>query len=241
MSNEAKSAMRSEIVNRNERRKKRMVINDKVKNILEWVFCIVVAFVLALLIKYFIGTPTVVEQESMKPTLIEEHRLLLNRWGRTIKKMPERGDIITFEAPSNVRENIQEEDIDFNNPVAKYENEPTSLWGKFTYYVLEIGKNSYIKRVIGLPGEHVQIKDGKVYINGEELQEDYLPEGVETRANYPDEYFLDLVVPENSVFAMGDNRGRSTDCRKFGCIPLEKIESKVWIRFWPFDLFGKVQ
>ena len=219
---------------------KRMIINDKAKNILEWIACIVIAFVLALLIKYFIGTPTVVEQVSMKPTLIEGHRLLLNRWVRTTKQMPKRGDIITFEAPSNAKVSIQKEDIDFNYPVAKYENEPTSWWGKFTYYVLELKKESYIKRVIGLPGEHVQIKDGKVYINGEELQEDYLAEGVETRANYPDEYFTDFIVPENCVFAMGDNRRQSTDCRKFGCIPLEKIESKVWIRFWPFDLFGKV-
>ena len=172
---------------------------------------------------------------SMKPTLIENHRLLLNRWVRTTKQMPGRGDIITFEAPSNLRG-----EFDVSNPVAKYENEPTSWWGKFTYYVLEIGKESYIKRVIGLPGERVQIMNGKVYINGEELQEDYLAEGITTNpaggAN-----FLDFIVPENCVFAMGDNRRESTDCRAFGCIPLEKIESKVWIRFWPFDLFGKVQ
>lgn len=212
-----------------------MVINDRVKNILEWIVCIVIAFILALLIKYFIGTPTVVKQVSMKPTLIENHRLLLNRWVRTTKQMPGRGDIITFEAPSNLRG-----EFDVSNPVAKYENEPTSWWGKFTYYVLEIGKESYIKRVIGLPGERVQIMNGKVYINGEELQEDYLAEGITTNpaggAN-----FLDFIVPENCVFAMGDNRRESTDCRAFGCIPLEKIESKVWIRFWPFDLFGKVQ
>lgn len=218
-----------------------MVINDKVKNILEWIACIVIAFVLALLIKYFIGTPTVVEQVSMKPTLIEGHRLLLNRWARTTKQMPKRGDIITFEAPSDARDyTIKREDVDLDNPVAKYENEPTSWWKKFTYYVLEIGKESYIKRVIGLPGEHVQIEDGKVYINGEELQEDYLAEGVETEPVSSCDYYLDFIVPENCVFAMGDNRRQSTDCRKFGCIPLEKIESKVWIRFWPFNLFGKV-
>lgn len=212
-----------------------MVINDRVKNILEWIVCIVIAFVLALLIKYFIGTPTVVKQVSMKPTLVENNRLLLNRWVRTTKQMPQRGDIITFEAPSNLRG-----EFDVNNPVAKYENEPTSWWEKFTYYVLEIGKESYIKRVIGLPGEHVQIMDGKVYINGEQLQEDYLADSVVTQ---PDgsANSLDFTVPEGHVFAMGDNRRESTDCRRFGCIPLEKIESKVWIRFWPLNLFGKVQ
>lgn len=218
-----------------------MVMNDKVKNILEWIACIVIAFVLALLIKYFIGTPTVVKQVSMKPTLIENQRLILNRWVRTIKQMPERGDIITFEAPSNAQTLISKEDVDLNNPVALYDNEPTSWWGKFTYYVLEMGKESYIKRVIGLPNDHVQIMNGKVYINGEELQEDYLPEGTVTTQNYQDEYYLDIVVPENCVFAMGDNRRQSTDCRKFGCIPLEKIESKVWIRFWPLNLWGHVR
>ncbi len=212
-------------------------MSNRAKNILEWIICIAIAFILALLIKYFIGTPTVVKQTSMKPTLIENQRLLLNRWIRTTKQMPERGDIITFEAPSN---SIQEE-IDFTYPVAKYENEPTSWWGKFTYYVLELGKESYIKRVIGLPGEHVEIKDGKVYINGEELQEDYLAEGMETGPRNELTYYSDLIVPENCVFAMGDNRKDSMDCREFGCIPLEKIEGKVWIRFWPFNLFGKVK
>ena len=218
----------------------KMVISDKAKDILEWILCIVIAFILALLIKYYIGTPTVVRQCSMVPTLQENQRLILNRWGRTTGKMPERGDIITFEAPSNVREKLSIEEVDLSNPIAKYENEPTSWWKKFTYYVLEIGKESYIKRVIGLPGEHVEIKDGKVYINGEELQEDYLPEGTITKQNTEDEYYLDVIVPENCVFAMGDNRTQSTDCRKFGCIPLEKIEGKVWIRFWPLDLFGEV-
>lgn len=217
-----------------------MIISDKAKNILEWIFCIVIAFVLALLIKYYIGTPTVVKQVSMKPTLLENQRLILNRWTRTTKQMPKRGDIITFEAPSNAREVIEKEDIDFSNPVAKYDNEPTSLWGKFVYNVLEIGKESYIKRVIGLPNEHVEIKNGKVYIDEKPLPEDYLQEGVITEAVTNDDYYLDIVVPENCVFAMGDNRRQSTDCRKFGCIPLEKIESKVWIRFWPLNLWGKV-
>lgn len=217
-----------------------MIISDKAKNILEWIFCIVIAFVLALLIKYYIGTPTVVKQVSMKPTLLENQRLILNRWTRTTKQMPKRGDIITFEAPSNARKVIEKEDIDFSNPVAKYDNEPTSLWGKFVYNVLEIGKESYIKRVIGLPNEHVEIKNGKVYIDEKPLPEDYLQEGVITEAVTNDDYYLDIVVPENCVFAMGDNRRQSTDCRKFGCIPLEKIESKVWIRFWPLNLWGKV-
>ena len=208
-----------------------------IKIILEWINCIIIAIILALLFRYYIGTPTIVRMSSMYPTLIENQRLLLNRWTRTTKKIPSRGDIITFEKPSKTNYNAEE--IDKANPIAKYENEPTGLWSKFIYYVLEIGKDSYIKRVIALPGEHVVIKDGKVYINNEELQENYLQENVKTEIRR-EIGFNDFVVPENCVFAMGDNRDGSMDCRDFGCIPIEKIESKVWIRIIPFDKFGKI-
>lgn len=210
---------------------------SKIKNILEWINCIIIAIILALLFRYYIGTPTIVRMSSMYPTLIENQRLLLNRWTRTTKKIPSRGDIITFEKPSKTNYNAEE--IDKANPIAKYENEPTGLWSKFIYYVLEIGKDSYIKRVIALPGEHVVIKDGKVYINNEELQENYLQENVKTEIRR-EIGFNDFVVPENCVFAMGDNRDGSMDCRDFGCIPIEKIESKAWIRITPFDKFGKI-
>lgn len=211
-------------------------MNEKLKDILEWAYCIIIAVVLALLFRYYIGTPTIVQQVSMKPTLVEDQRLWLNRWNRTIKKMPERGDIITFEAPSKLSYSSQTL-VDQSKPIAKYEREFKGLWDKFKYYVLEIGKDSYIKRVIALPGEHVEIKNGGVYINGEKLQEDYLQPGIVTDVGIG---FDDFIVPENCVFAMGDNRNHSTDCRAFGCIPLEKIESKVWIRIWPLNLWGKV-
>ena len=211
-------------------------MNDKIKNILEWIYCIIIAVVIAILIKYFVGTPTIVKQTSMWPTLEQNDRLILNRLPRTFGKMPERGDIITFEAPSNNDTGLLATDIE--NPVAKYDNEPTTWWGKFIYDVLEIGKESYIKRVIALPGEHVEIKEGKVYINGEELDEPYLKDDVITE---PTGVLNDFIVPENTVFAMGDNREGSKDCRAFGCIPLEKIESKVVIRFWPLNKFGKVE
>lgn len=213
-------------------------MNEQVKNILEWIECIIIAIVLALLIKYFVGIPTIVKMDSMYPTLKSGERLILNRLDRTMKKTPQRGDIITFEQPSDTY--ISPDEADMSNPVAVYDRNPTNIFSKFTYYVLEFGKTSYIKRVIGLPGEHVQIMNGKVYINGEELDEsEYLKEDV-----YTDGYggiFTDLVVPEGYIFAMGDNRAKSSDCRVFGCIPIEKIEGKVAIRFWPFNKFGPVK
>ena len=210
-------------------------MNSTVKEILEWVYCIIIALVLAMLFRYFIGTPTIVKQVSMYPTLVQDQRLWLNRWGRTTKTLPERGQIITFEEPEKL--SYTQSEIDKNNPVAQYEERTGINW--FIHNFLEIGKRSYIKRVIALPGEHVQIKDGKVYINDQELQEDYLQDGIVTDVTGVG--FDDFYVPENCVFAMGDNRNHSTDCRSFGCIPLEKIESTVAIRIWPLSEWGKVE
>ena len=212
-----------------------MKINPKLKNILEWVYCIIIAIVLALLFRYYIGTPTVVKMSSMYNTLEQNDRLILSRWTRTVKGTYNRGDIITFEAPSKpIRPAF---DVDLDDPVAIYDYEPKGIIGKFFYYVVELKKESYIKRVIGVAGDHIKIENGKVYLNEEELEEPYLRDGVTTDGKI----FSDIVVPEGYVFAMGDNRGNSTDCREFGCIPVDRIESKVWIRFWPFSKFGKVQ
>ena len=200
-------------------------MKSTLREIIEWLVCIIVAVALALVVRYYIGTPTIVQQRSMFPTLKENERLWLNRWGRTTKELPKKGDIITFEAPSVTK--VAKEDIDLNNPVAIYNNEPQTLLGKFSYYVLESGKKSYIKRVIAVPGDYVEIKNGGVYINGEKLQENYLQPGVVTdmvQGNSDESYFNNFTVPDNCVFAMGDNRPGSTDCRSFGCIPLEKIE-----------------
>lgn len=207
----------------------------RIKDIIEWIVCIIIALVIAIAFRYFVGTPTIVQMPSMRPTLEPDQRLWLNRWARTINQMPERGDIVTFEAPSSIGLSLSEIS---NNPIARYKKEQESLWQKFSYYVLEINKTSYIKRVIGVPGDHVVIQNGKVYLNGQEYEETYLQAGIVTDNGHGN--CTDVTVPENCVFVMGDNRSQSTDSRSFGCIPLEKIESKVWIRIWPLNLFGKI-
>lgn len=209
--------------------------SSKVKDILEWAYCIIIAVVLALLFRYYIGTPTIVKQPSMYDTLEEGQRLILSRWTRTVKGTYKRGDIITFEAPSQTQ--MSTFDVDMNNPVAIYDYKPNGIFAKFSYYVLEFNKTSYIKRVIGVAGDHIKIESGKVYLNGQELKEPYLRDGIKTEQKV----FTDIIVPENCVFVMGDNRPQSMDSRSFGCIPLEKVESKVVIRFWPLNKFGKVK
>ncbi len=209
-------------------------MNENVKNILEWIYCIVIALVLALLFRYFIGTPTIVKQRSMYPTLKDGQRLILNRTHRITKKVPKVGDVITFEGPSKT---YQSWEVDQSNPVAVYDKEPEGIFNRFIYYSLELNKKSFIKRVIATEGQHVKIEGNVVYINGKPLEEKYLSEDVVTE----EKFFNDFVVPKGYIFAMGDNRPHSTDCREFGCIPLEKIEGVVIFRFWPFDVWGKVK
>lgn len=202
------------------------------KEIIEWAECIVIALVLALLFKTFIGTPTTVKHSSMYPTLQENQRLFLNRTFRITKKVPKVGDIITFEAPTKV---YTELDKNQENPVAVYENEVSGIGNKFVYKILETTKKSYIKRVIATGGQHVVIKNGKVYVNEKELEEKYLSQEIYTKS----EVFNDFVVPKGYIFAMGDNREKSIDCREIGCIPLEKVEGIVVFRFWPIHTIKK--
>ena len=208
-------------------------MNENVKEVFEWIYCIIIALVLALLFRYFIGTPTVVQQRSMYPTLKESQRLLLNRTFRITGKDIKVGDIITFEAPS---ESFTRYNVSQSNPVAKYDYEFDNLFQKFMYYVIEKTKTSYIKRVVAVEGNHVEIKDNKIYINGNKLEEEYLSDDVVTES----QVFTDFIVPEGYIFAVGDNRTKSKDCRELGCIPVEKVEGIVVLRFWPLDVFGKV-
>ena len=113
----------------------------RIKDIIEWIICIIIALIIAIAFRYYVGTPTIVQQPSMVPTLQPNQRLWLNRWVRTTKKMPNKGDIVTFEAPSV--DMLDQTNYDPNYPVAIYENEPTNVFGKFKKYVLEIGKTSY--------------------------------------------------------------------------------------------------
>ena len=95
----------------------------------------------------------------------------------------------------------------------------------------------YIKRVIGLPGDTVQIKDGAVFVNGVEIDEPYLhgdTTDCQPKACDP------VVVPEGSVFVLGDNRSHSSDSRYFGTVEIDSIVGKAWITYWPIGHIGTV-
>lgn len=100
-------------------------------------------------------------------------------------------------------------------------------------------QKDFIKRIIGLPGEHVMVKDNVLYINGEAVDEPFLDE--ENVLLYTDDFNLENLpgsyetVPDGYVFVLGDNRNNSTDSRSLGVIPIDEIVGKASIIYWPLN------
>jgi signal peptidase I len=90
-----------------------------------------------------------------------------------------------------------------------------------------------IKRVVGVPGDEVSVRGGRLFVNGEPQREPYV------NKKYPDRsFYAPTTVPRDHVFAMGDNRANSQDSRVFGPLPKENIEGEAFLRFWPPDRIG---
>jgi signal peptidase I len=90
-----------------------------------------------------------------------------------------------------------------------------------------------IKRVVGVPGDEIAVRDGKLFVNGEPQKEPYV------NKKYPDRsFYAPTTVPKDHVFAMGDNRANSQDSRIFGPVPEENIEGEAFLRFWPPHRIG---
>lgn len=90
-----------------------------------------------------------------------------------------------------------------------------------------------VKRAIGLPGETVEIKSGRVWIDGEAIEEPYIAEN-------PNYTYGPVTVPEDSLFVLGDNRNFSNDSHYWGFVPLENVKGRVLFRFFPFQNFGRL-
>jgi signal peptidase I len=91
---------------------------------------------------------------------------------------------------------------------------------------------AFIKRIIGLPGQQVEVHDRTVYIDGQALKEGYIAEG-------PDYILPSVMVPADSFFVMGDNRNNSRDSHVWGFLPRKNIIGHAWLRFFPIDRLGK--
>lgn len=101
--------------------------------------------------------------------------------------------------------------------------------------------DEFIKRIIGLPGEKVSVKNGKVYINENALEEKYLDASVLTSAGYFLQEDQSATVPEGEYFVLGDNRPHSSDSRAWGFIAKKKITGRAWLIYWPLKSAGVVK
>lgn len=184
--------------------------------VLDYVKIILVALIITNILNVFVFGLSQVRQSSMEPTLIEKDQLIVEKLTYTFAE-PKNGDVVVF---------IDELEVD-NSVSGKFKRLYDDMFAKFN------GKEGHlrlVKRVIGIPGDVIDIKDGFVYVNDEKIDEPYIE--AQTAAKglpYP------LTVPDDCYFCLGDNRAVSYDSRDFGCVPIEKIEGKVLIRFWPMN------
>lgn len=179
---------------------------------------IIMAFVLALLIKTFFVQAFFIPSGSMEPTLLPGDRVLVLKVPYYFHD-PRRGDIIVFEDP---------------DPSSHPDRGAVGGFFHWMFQGLGVQRpddEDFIKRVIGLPGETVWAKDGNVYVDGTKLDEPYL---TQTTADFPK-----TKVPQGELFVMGDNRGNSLDSRfGLGFIPMDKVIGKAEVIIWPPSRLG---
>jgi signal peptidase I len=192
---------------------------------------VVSALALSFLIKTFLFQSFWIPSGSMEPTLIYGDRILVTKW-RPDPMPLRRGDIIVFKDPGNWLDHPEDNATGLR------------LVGKeilvFTGLLPEDAGEHLVKRIIGLPGDHVECDDpdGKVSVNGEELTEDYIAPGAR-----PCGTTFSVDVPEGYLWVMGDNRDNSADSRRHlgdpggGTIPRDNIVGTAFVLVWPFDRF----
>jgi signal peptidase I len=174
-----------------------------------------IALVLLFVIKSFIAQPYYIPSGSMEPQLHVGDRVLVSKVAYQLHD-PNRGDIIVFPSPEDHTEGDQ------GTPPGKVLRGVLEAVG-----LREPSKTILIKRVVGLPGETVEGRDGHVYINGRLLVEPYLPKDVET------EDFGPATVPKGDLWVMGDNRLDSEDSHIFGPITESSVIGRAIAKVWP--------
>lgn len=197
----------------------------------------VVAFVLffLILIKSFLGELRLIPSESMVPLLQVEDRLVIERMTRWFRPY-ERGDVLVFYPPQTV-----------------LNRDPASVFLRLTGFSGLMYKKednidvAFIKRLVGLPGDMVEVRPGEgVYVNGEKLDEPYINEVANTCTlmpwpQYPvhqEEICEPIRVPEGKYFFMGDNRNQSLDSRYWGFADKDRVIGRAVFRIWPPNRVG---
>lgn len=192
-----------------------------IKEVRSWVLVILGAFIFAFLINSEVVAKVIVDQSSMENTLHTGQQLFVNVASYHFDD-PEQGDIIIF-FPNEEKGNLMDSFV-------RYIDGYRELFTKIEYH------ERYVKRVIGVAGDTVDIKEGSVYINGNKLEEPYVNGITEQR-----EFDLPYTVQEGELFVMGDNRDVSMDSRAFGPISIKQVEGKAFFRVYPFSMMGKIE
>jgi signal peptidase I len=192
------------------------------KGLIELVITVAIAVALALLIQAFIVKPYRIPSPSMVPTLNVGQRVLTNR----LNTKPGVGDIVVFHPPAGA---------DPDTPVCGNPNEGANHPQACDLPTRAESTQTFIKRVVALPGDRIQILNGHVVRNGVREKDTYIApcQGGET-CNFP----TPVVVPPGDYFMMGDNRGESDDSRFWGPVPKKWIIGVAFFTYWPPDRIG---
>ena len=180
-------------------------------------------------LRAFLVTPFGIPSSSMQDTLLVGDRILVTR--TTSPADLHHGDIVVFDASRAFHVRVPERGI--------LESLVDSVHG----LAGQGQPTDYVKRVIGLPGDHVRCcaTDGRLEINGVAVTEPYIAAGEK-----PSNLTFDVTVPPDRFWVMGDNRGSSADSRAHlgdpggGMVPGDDVVGKVWVRYWPLDRLGPV-
>jgi signal peptidase I len=185
---------------------------------------VLVALLVAILIKTFLVQAFYIPSESMEPTLQRGDRVLVCRICTHVSKI-HRGDVIVFSDP-------------YPGPdQGRGAIEGFLHWLAEGIGVAQPENPDFIKRVIGLPGDTVEIHAGVVFVNGERLDEPYLDPERDTRS------FSKRTIPDGMLYVLGDNRAHSGDSRfdppeGVGLVPIDKVIGKAFVKVWPPDRWG---
>ena len=116
-----------------------------------------------------------------------------------------------------------------------------TCWEDIVFKSLKNPDIDYIKRIIGLPGDKVEVKNSDVFVNDFMLTENYISEKTNVWEGGFIQENVPVTVPENMIFVMGDNRPRSSDSREFGPVPIDSIIGEVFYRYFPTDKMGTIK
>ncbi|EDU38397.1 signal peptidase I [Clostridium sporogenes] len=195
------------------------------KEIESWIFSILGAILIAGLVNSKVFAKVQVQQNSMENTLLTNEQLVVDKLSYNFAE-PKKGDIIIFHE-NKEKGTIAEDTLEMvDNIISIFNNNNDSIEKD----------DRLIKRVIGIPGDEIDIKDGYLYLNGKKLEESYVKGETIER-----EFKLPIKVPENKLFVLGDNRMISKDSRMFGLIDYKQVEGKAIYRVYPFNHVGKVK